>query len=66
MSERKMRIRFPLGGAPVIEMIGYTGQSCVNASKFMEEALGIVHEGDRELQAEYYEEVNTEQTEEYN
>lgn len=64
MSERKMRIRFPMGGAPIIEMTGYAGEGCVNASKWMEEALGVVNEEDRELQSEFYEEVNTEQLEE--
>ncbi len=61
---KKMIIRFPLGKVPVIEMKSYAGEECRTASKAMEDALGLVAEDDRELQAEFYvEQTNIEQRE---
>ncbi len=61
---KKMIIRFPLGKAPVMTMRGYAGEECRTASKATEDALGLVAEDDRELQAEFYvEQTNIEQRE---
>jgi len=50
-------------GKVKIEAEGYTGTSCQDATKQIEEALGVVD--DRDLKDEYYQEDENEQVDQF-
>ena len=54
---KTIRITFHRNGERTIEAIGYQGQSCKQATKFIEDALGVA--GPEQRKAEWYIENST-------
>ena len=50
MSEKMTKITFHKDGTRTVEAIGYQGQSCKEATKYLEDALGIAGEAVRKAE----------------
>lgn len=53
MGKRELRIKIAEDGSVTVGVTGAPGASCLDATKFLEDALGVVSA--RDLTGEYYE-----------
>jgi hypothetical protein len=59
MSQRIIEVTVSPTGETTVQTKGYAGSACLQASKFLEQALGVIH-GDQKT-TDYYQAIPTEQ-----